>query len=80
MVIPVKTGIQDLEEANWIPACAGMTTRKTGIGKVDFKSTVCLRTPRLRGEGGSVRKPHLIKLIDAIHSLKDSKRKTFLTT
>jgi hypothetical protein len=29
MVIPVKTGIQKTEEKNWIPACAGMTGKRT---------------------------------------------------
>ncbi len=29
VVIPVETGIQDVEEENWIPACAGMTTIET---------------------------------------------------
>jgi hypothetical protein len=28
LVIPVKTGIQETEETNWIPACAGMTVKK----------------------------------------------------
>jgi hypothetical protein len=28
LVIPVKTGIQEAEGENWIPACAGMTNRK----------------------------------------------------
>jgi hypothetical protein len=35
----VKTAIQEAEEENWIPACAGMTDKKTRMGKVDFKST-----------------------------------------
>jgi hypothetical protein len=42
------------ERKSWIPACTGMTTRKTRIGKVDLKSTESLRTPRLQGEGSSV--------------------------
>jgi hypothetical protein len=41
IVIPVKTGIQDAKEKNWIPACAGMTGKRTRIGNVDFKSTKC---------------------------------------
>jgi len=35
----VKTGIQDAEEENWIPAYAGMTDKKTTMVKVDFKLT-----------------------------------------
>jgi hypothetical protein len=35
----VKTGIQDAEEENWIPACTGMTDKITIMGKVDFEST-----------------------------------------
>jgi hypothetical protein len=27
-VIPVKTGIQEVKEENWIPAFAGMTPKK----------------------------------------------------
>jgi hypothetical protein len=57
----VKTGIQDGKEKagfllEFIPKKigAGMTTRRTRIGKVDFKSTICLRTPRLQGEGSLV--------------------------
>ena len=42
-----------------------MTYKRTRIGKVDFKSTICLRTPRLQGEGSSVKKgeerPVLVK-------------------
>ena len=34
-MIPVKTGIQDAEEENWIPACAGMTDRRTRMRRVD---------------------------------------------
>jgi hypothetical protein len=29
IVIPVKTGIQETKEQNWIPACAGMTDKRT---------------------------------------------------
>jgi hypothetical protein len=43
MVIPVKMGIQDLEEENWIPACAGMTDKRTTMSKVDLKSTCNLK-------------------------------------
>ncbi|MGD0916570.1 MAG: hypothetical protein ABSB22_08930 [Thermodesulfobacteriota bacterium] len=35
----MKTGIQDAEEEDWIPACAGMTDKRTTMGKVDLKST-----------------------------------------
>jgi hypothetical protein len=38
----------------WIPACTGMTCKRTRMFEVDFKSTLCLRPPRLRGEGGLV--------------------------
>jgi hypothetical protein len=34
----------------------GMTTRRMIIGKVDFKPTICLRTPRLQGEGSLVKR------------------------
>jgi hypothetical protein len=43
MVIPVKMGIQDLEEENWIPVCAGMTDKRTTMSKVDLKSTCNLK-------------------------------------
>jgi hypothetical protein len=39
----VKTGIQDTEEENWIPACAGMTDKGMKMGKVDFKSAYYLK-------------------------------------
>jgi hypothetical protein len=29
IVIPVKTGIQETKEQNWIPASAGMTDKRT---------------------------------------------------
>ena len=48
IVIPVKTGIQDAKEKTWIPACAGMTGKRTRTRKVDFNSTCYLKPLALK--------------------------------